>query len=214
MEAAAARKLAAAVSSERKNFEAYIKALTRIDVAAERARLAAELKLVRPLIRKYPAAIKMVKARFLPLEAKLAEAGLRYTPLTASFSRRVNVIYGSNMGGKTVALKTLAFAQLLTQSGFFIPAASFETCLFDGAAFIGGADMETAGGLSSFGLEMNDFASAHAISILGSHAVHSDAPGAIQPLELGTGPVRQAPGQIVIEAQPATFRIGLEFHPE
>ncbi|MCM2267486.1 MAG: hypothetical protein NDI60_06880, partial [Elusimicrobiales bacterium] len=62
---------------------------------------------------------------------------------------------------KTVALKTLAFTQLLAQSGFFVPAAAFETCLFDGGAFIGGAEMETAGGLSSFGLEMNDFAAAH-----------------------------------------------------
>lgn len=162
LEAAAVKKLAAEVAGEKKNFEAYAAALERIDVAAERARLAAELKLTRPVIRKYPAAIKLTKARFLPLEARLAESGLKYTPLTAAFNSRVNVIYGSNMGGKTVALKTLAFCQLLTQHGFFAPATAFETCLFDGAAFIGGAEMETAGGLSSFGLEMNDFAAAHA----------------------------------------------------
>lgn len=162
LEAAVVKKLAAAVAAEKKQFEAYISAIEKVDVAAERARLAAELKLSRPLIRKYPSAIKMVKARFLPLEERLADSGFRYTPLTASFTRRVNVIYGSNMGGKTVALKTLAFMQLLAQSGFFTPASSFETCVFDGAAFIGGEEMETAGGLSSFGLEMNDFAEAHA----------------------------------------------------
>ncbi|OGR52325.1 MAG: hypothetical protein A2049_01300 [Elusimicrobia bacterium GWA2_62_23] len=162
LEAAVLKKLAAAVAAERKALEGYLAAVEKIDVAAERARLAADLKLTRPLIRKYPAAIKLAKARFLPLETRLAESGLKYTPLTASFTRRVNVIYGSNMGGKTVALKTLAFSQLLAQSGFFVPAASFETCLFHGAAFIGGAEMETAGGLSSFGLEMNDFAQAHA----------------------------------------------------
>lgn len=162
LEAAAVRKLAAAVSAEKKNFESYASSLERIDVAAERARLAAELKLSRPLLHKYPSPIKLTKARFLPLEEKLAESGFKYTPLTAAFSRRVNVIYGSNMGGKTVALKTLAFMQLLAQSGFFTPAAAFETCVFDGAAFMGGAEMETAGGLSSFGLEMNDFAEAHA----------------------------------------------------
>jgi hypothetical protein len=161
LEAAVVKKLATAVTAEKKNFEAYAAALEKIDTAAEKARLAAELKLARPLLRKYPSAIRLTKARFLPLEARLAEAGLKYTPLTAVFTRRVNVIYGSNMGGKTVALKTLAFAQLLAQSGFFAPAAAFETCLFDGAAFIGGAEMETAGGLSSFGLEMNDFAAAH-----------------------------------------------------
>ncbi len=162
LEAAVVRELAAAVAAEQKNFAAYISAIERIDTAAEKARLAAELKLTRPVIRKYPSAIKLAKARFLPLEGRIAEAGLKYTPLTASFTRRVNVIHGSNMGGKTVVLKTLSFLQLLAQSGFYAPAASFETCLFDGAAFIGGGEMETAGGLSSFGLEMNDFAEAHA----------------------------------------------------
>ncbi|MCM2266534.1 MAG: hypothetical protein NDI60_02025, partial [Elusimicrobiales bacterium] len=105
LEAAVIKTLAAAVLCERRHLEAYAAAVTRIDVAAERARLAAELKLVRPAIRKYPAAIKLVKARFLPLAERLGPAGLKYTPLTASFPRRVNVIYGSNMGGKTVALK-------------------------------------------------------------------------------------------------------------
>jgi DNA mismatch repair ATPase MutS len=161
LEAGIVKKLAAAACAAKKDIEAYIAAVEKLDVAAERARLAAELKLVRPLVHKYPAAIRLTKGRFLPLEQRLAPAGLKYTPLTAVFTRRVNVIYGSNMGGKTVALKTLAFAQLLAQSGFYAPAAAFETCLFDGAAFIGGAEMETAGGLSSFGLEMNEFAAAH-----------------------------------------------------
>ncbi len=161
LEAAAVKKLAADVAAERKNIEAYAAAVEKIDIAAERARLAAELKLVRPVIHKYPSPIRLAKARFLPLESRLAAAGLKYTPLSAVFTRRVNILHGSNMGGKTVALKTLAFMQLAAQSGFFTPAASFETCLFDGLAFIGGAEMETAGGLSSFGLEMNDFAAAH-----------------------------------------------------
>ncbi len=161
LEAAVIRRLADAVTAEKRFIEGYISAVEKIDIAAERARLAGELKLTRPLIHKYPAAIRLRKARFLPLEFKLQADGLRYTPLSAVFTRRVNVIYGSNMGGKTVALKTLAFMQLAAQSGFFTPAASFETCLFDGAAFIGGAEMETAGGLSGFGLEMNDYAVTH-----------------------------------------------------
>jgi len=133
----------------------------KIDIAAERARLAEELKLTRPLIHRYPAPLRVRKGRFLPLEMKLRAAGLKYTPLSGVFTRRVNVLYGSNMGGKTVVLKTLAFLQLAAQSGFFTPAALFETCLFDGVAFLGGTEIETAGGLSSFGLEMNDFALTH-----------------------------------------------------
>ncbi len=162
LETAVCRRLAAAVSAERAAMELYAEAVERLDVAFEKARLAAELKLERPLLRREPGAIRLTKARFLPLENRLKAAGLKYTPLTAVFTRRVNVLYGSNMGGKTVALKTLAFAQLLAQSGFFVPAASFETCVFATVAFIGGGELETAGGLSSFGLEMNDFAEAHA----------------------------------------------------
>jgi len=161
LEAAVVKKLAAAITAEKKAIEAYAAAVEKIDIAAERARLAAELKLSRPSVHKYPSPIRLSKARFLPLESRLAAAGLKYTPLSAVFTRRVNIIHGSNMGGKTVALKTLAFMQLAAQSGFFTPAASFETCLFDGLAFMGGAEMETSGGLSSFGLEMNDFAAAH-----------------------------------------------------
>ena len=161
LEAAVVKRLAAAVAAEKKALEACAAAIEKADIAAERARLARELRLERPLIRKYPSTIRLAKARFLPLELRLEGSGLKYTPLTAVFGRRVNVIYGSNMGGKTVALKTLAFMQLAAQSGFFTPAADFETCLFDGMAFMGGSEMETAGGLSSFGLEMNDFASAH-----------------------------------------------------
>ena len=161
LEAGVTKRLAAAVHAEKRHIEGYCAAVEKLDVAAERARLAAELKLTRPIIHKYPAALRLTKARFLPLEERLKTAGLKYTPLTAVFTRRVNVIYGSNMGGKTVALKTLAFIQLAAQSGFFTPAAAFETCLFDGVSFMGGSEMETAGGLSSFGLEMNDFAAAH-----------------------------------------------------
>jgi len=160
-EAETVKRLAAAVAAEKRVIEDYIAAVEKIDVACERARLAGELKLTRPLIRKYPASIRITKGRFLPLEGKLQAAGLKYTPLSAVFTRRVNIVYGSNMGGKTVVLKTLAFLQLAAQSGFYTPAAAFETCLFDGTAFIGGAEMETAGGLSSFGLEMNDFAVTH-----------------------------------------------------
>ena len=161
LEAAVVKKLAAAVLAEKKTLEACAAALEKIDIAAERARLALELRMTRPAVKKCGSGMRLAKARFLPLETRLQAAGLKYTPLTAAFGARVNVVYGSNMGGKTVALKTVAFLQLLAQSGFFVPAESFETCAYDRLAFIGGEGMETAGGLSSFGLEMNDFAEAH-----------------------------------------------------
>ena len=61
------------------------------------------------------------------------------------------------MGGKTVALKTFVFFQFLVQSGFYVPAECCRVSLFKGICFIGGDGAASAGGLSSFGIEMNDF---------------------------------------------------------
>jgi DNA mismatch repair ATPase MutS len=59
------------------------------------------------------------------------------------------------MGGKTAVLKTAAFLQLLAQSGFFVPAASFSAPLVDAVDYVGEDAREPLAGLSSFGLELH-----------------------------------------------------------
>jgi DNA mismatch repair ATPase MutS len=156
------RELSTLIRKEKNNIADYLKAVERADILLAKARLALEYSMARPKLRKFPAPPGMKKARFIPLETKLKTLKLKYTPLTFRFSKRVNILHGSNMGGKTVALKTLAFTQLLAQTGFFVPAQEYETCVYEKIHIVGDDETGRAEGLSSFGLEMSAFVRAYA----------------------------------------------------
>lgn len=157
IEAGVTAKLAAALRRQAALISLYAGQTAGLDLALARAALAEEFSLKRPRFGKPGRPLRVKRGRFLPLEERLRAAGLKYTPLTADFSRPASVIYGSNMGGKTVALKTIAFLQLCAQAGLYVPAAGFETSVFGSILFLGPGEIERAGGLSSFGLEMRDF---------------------------------------------------------
>ena len=131
------------------------------DLALAGARLAREAGLTRPVLGDGP--VRIEKGRHLPTEELCAAIGVPYTPLDASFEPGPTVLFGSNMGGKTVVLKTLAFLQLAAQSGLFVPARRFETRVFERIHWIGeGSAPEEERGLSGFGFEIRRFAEAHA----------------------------------------------------
>ncbi|MCK4935623.1 MAG: hypothetical protein KAR84_02115 [Elusimicrobiales bacterium] len=146
-------------SLAKKNLKAltgYAGFIERTDILIAKARLSAKFDMVRPTLTK-SAGIIFRKARFIPLGLKLKEMKLKYTPLSVSFSKRINSIRGSNMGGKTVVLKTAAFFQILAQMGFFVPAEYYQTQVFKKISFAGNLSDEDADGLSNFGLEMRSF---------------------------------------------------------
>lgn len=163
LEKAVVINLTSVVNKERNKLISYRESLMLIDIAAEKARLAMEYGMSKPEISdgfsgKYNITLK--NASFIPLKMSLAKKSMEYTPFSAEFTQKINILYGSNMGGKTVALKTFVFFQMLAQSGFFVPAEIFSTHIFKGICFIGGDNSAAAGGLSSFGVEMNDFVQA------------------------------------------------------
>jgi dsDNA-specific endonuclease/ATPase MutS2 len=127
--------LSHALRSELSRFAEYRRAITRFDLAFARARLARELRLVRPELG--DGAIAVRAGRFLPCEESCARLGTDYVPLDAVFDTRATVIFGSNMGGKTVVLKTLAFLQLCVQMGLYVPAAAYATRLFHHFHYLG-----------------------------------------------------------------------------
>ncbi len=81
----------------------------------------------------------------------------KFTPISISPAKGATVITGANMGGKSVALKTLALNIYMAHCGFFPCASTAEMPHLDGIYIIS-EDLESVDrGLSSFGGEVVHF---------------------------------------------------------
>lgn len=98
--------------------------------------------------------IKMEKGRYLPLEHHLKREGKTYTPLSISMKYGLSTIVGSNMGGKSIAMKTVALLVSLAHHALPVPAAAFQLPLFQRMVVISGDQQSAEEGLSTFGAEM------------------------------------------------------------
>ena len=130
-----------------------ITSIEKLDIAVASAELASKFMLTRPDINSKNIYIK--KGVFIPLKEELAKNKIEYTPLDFEFTKNINIIKGSNMGGKTVVLKTVVLLQLMAQYGLFVCAEKFSTRLFDDIYVLFGD--EELKGLSSFASEIYDF---------------------------------------------------------
>ena len=97
-----------------------------------------------------------VKGMFHPgVRAALKARGREFQQVDFSFKRGVPAtVIGANMGGKTVALKTLCMLQYLYQFGFGLPAEAAVMTPFDDIRFCIGDEQDEMTGLSSFAAEM------------------------------------------------------------
>jgi len=100
------------------------------------------------------AAVVVQGAKHPLVWARKALNGEVYIPLDWPLQDVVNVLSGSNMGGKTVAMSTLCLCQLLAQFGLPVPANRFQTRLFACLRFLSSADTDMENGLSAFGKEV------------------------------------------------------------
>jgi len=161
-EVRALRSLTAAIVAEAGRLRAYVEAIRDFDLALARARLTKELGLVRPRLGSERLAV--ARGVFLPCAKDCEAMGLRYTPVDLDLPEPAAVIFGSNMGGKTVALQSLLFFQILAQAGHFVPAQSFKTVVHSRIVYVGGLEQtsgrEEGRGLSGFGFEIRSFVEA------------------------------------------------------
>lgn len=96
---------------------------------------------------RHPVVEKVLDEPFIPND-------LRFDP-----NRRMLIVTGPNMGGKSTYMRQTALIVLLAQIGSFVPASSVEMGLFDQVfTRIGSAD-DLAGGRSTFMVEMTETAS-------------------------------------------------------
>ena len=121
------------------------------DILFAKAELAIAWNLTKPTIGSRIEYRALVNPR---LKHRNEATHLRYQPVDIALGAGVTLVTGANMAGKTVLLKSIGTAQTMVQCGFFAPAESAETVLFDGVATSIGDDQDEMNGLSSYAAEI------------------------------------------------------------
>ncbi|NLU23425.1 MAG: hypothetical protein GXW99_01640 [Clostridiales bacterium] len=87
----------------------------------------------------------------------LEEKNRKFVPVSITLNRGATVITGANMGGKSVALKTVALNVLLFQAGFLVCAKGAKMPLFESVKMLFEDMQSIQSGLSGFGSEIVEF---------------------------------------------------------
>lgn len=135
-------------------------ALAELDVHAAAAELAADGRWCRPDMPDRPD-FAVAAARHPVVEAALARArGPAFVPNDCDLSpgRRLCLLTGPNMAGKSTFLRQNALLVILAQAGMFVPADSARLGLVDRLFSRVGAADDIAGGRSTFMVEMAETA--------------------------------------------------------
>jgi DNA mismatch repair protein MutS len=136
-------------------------ALAEIDLQAAAAELAAEAGWCRPEITER-AEFAILGGRHPVVAAALVRArGPAFVPNDCDLSpgRRICLLTGPNMAGKSTFLRQNALLVVLAQAGLFVPAESARLGLVDRLFSRVGAADDLAGGRSTFMVEMTETAS-------------------------------------------------------
>ncbi|MCX7685050.1 MAG: DNA mismatch repair protein MutS [Acetobacteraceae bacterium] len=159
-EAAAVSDLVRRVLAEGAAIAATARALAALDVAAASAVLLATRRWTLPALSEGREFV-LTEARHPVVEAALARArGPAFVPndLDLSPGRRLLLLTGPNMAGKSTYLRQAALAVVLAQAGLPVPAASARIGLVDRLFSRVGAADDIAEGRSTFMVEMTETA--------------------------------------------------------
>ncbi len=131
-------------------------ALAELDVLANLAERAYTLNYARPTFTDKPG-IKLVGGRH-PVVEQVLNAPFIANPLNLSSQRRMLIITGPNMGGKSTYMRQTALIALLAYIGSFVPADKAELGPVDRIFTRVGAADDLASGRSTFMVEMTETA--------------------------------------------------------
>lgn len=132
--------------------ESDCEAVGRLDLLLRKAAMGARWGAVVPAIREGDIAFEAMTNPAIC--ASVAEHGGQFVPVSIALGRGAAVITGANMGGKTVALKTLALNVLLAMAGYPVCAKAGALPRIGSLRFLSGDAEKTEKGLSSFGGEV------------------------------------------------------------
>ena len=154
-EAAHLEQLVAETVAQRSAISATADALARLDVAASLAEIAAEQGWAQPQLADEPC-LAITDGRHPVVEAALRTTGERFVANDVALApdRRLWLVTGPNMGGKSTFLRQNALIVLLAQAGSFVPAKSARLGLVDRLFSRVGASDNLARGRSTFMVEM------------------------------------------------------------
>jgi DNA mismatch repair protein MutS len=145
-----------AVAARLAPLQATAGALAELDVLATLAERAEALDLCCPALVTTPG-LRIVGGRHPVVEA-VQEEPFVANDLALDDGRRMLVITGPNMGGKSTYMRQVALIALLAHAGSFVPAASAEIGPLDRIFTRIGASDDLAGGRSTFMVEMTETA--------------------------------------------------------
>lgn len=136
--------------------QAAANAVSELDVLACLAERAEQLNLCCPTLSQTPG-IHIQRGRHLVVEDVL-DTPFVPNDLNCTDERRMLVITGPNMGGKSTYMRQTALIVLLAQIGSFVPAERCELSLVDRIFTRIGSSDDLAGGRSTFMVEMTETA--------------------------------------------------------
>ena len=132
-----------------------LNALADVDINIAKSLQMKELGLCFPTISSDN--ISTYKGIFHPEVKSILEKEKReYQKVDIDYGLNPLIIMGSNMGGKTIVLKTLAMCQYLLQFGFGIPAETADMMVYDEIFCLTTDDQSINKGLSSFAAEVKN----------------------------------------------------------
>lgn len=147
------RNLTKAIKSYAEDFLTNVEKISNLDFIIAKVKFAKEYNGIRPEVSKKKEII-LEDAINLEVKELLEAKNKKYTPISINLNVGTTMITGANMGGKSVALKTIAENVLLFQMGFFVFAKYASIPLLDFIFFVSDDMQDISKGLSTFGAEI------------------------------------------------------------
>lgn len=138
------------------NLQSTAQALAELDVLNNLAERAVTLNYVRPILQAENG-IEIEEGRH-PVVEQVSKTPFIANPITLNYQRRMLIITGPNMGGKSTYMRQVALMVLMAHIGSFIPAQHAKIGPVDRIFTRIGASDDLASGRSTFMVEMTETA--------------------------------------------------------